>query len=151
MRNLEAKINHDVRMTDCFHIKLSDSEIGAFSSLSLAHIGDAVYGLLVQTRLCKDGCRSSPMLHRELVRHVAAPAQARAARLLRPMLTEKEESVYKRGRNARVNSVPRNANLAEYHAATGLEALFGWLYLRDERQRISELFDFIMEETSDAS
>ena len=65
---------------------------------------------------------------------------------LLPALTEEEHAVYKRGRNAKVNSVPKNAALADYHAATGLETLFGWLWLRGEKDRISELFELIVSE-----
>lgn len=87
-----------------------------------------------------------PKLHRETVKRVCAPAQARAVEKLMPHLTEEEHAVYKRGRNAKVNSVPKNAQLSDYHAATGLETLFGWLWLRGNKDRISELFDLIVTE-----
>ena len=90
-------------------------------------------------------------LHRETVRWVAAPAQARAARRLEPLLNDAEREIFRRGRNAHVHSVPRGAAVGEYHAATGLETLFGWLYLRGERERLGELFTWIMEETDDAT
>ena len=73
-------------------------------------------------------------------------AQAEAAAKLLPVLTQDETSVFKRGRNAKVNSVPHNADIGQYHAATGLEALFGWLYLRDDHARINELFNRMMED-----
>ena len=75
-----------------------------------------------------------------------AAAQARAAEKIFPVLTDEERSVYKRGRNAKVNSVPHHAEIAQYHAATGLEALFGWLYLLGRRERLEELFARITEE-----
>ena len=84
-------------------------------------------------------------LHRETVRRVNAPAQARAAEAILPLLTEAEHAVYKRGRNAKVNSVPQHADVAQYHAATGLETLFGWLYLLGRTQRLRELFAVITE------
>ena len=84
-------------------------------------------------------------LHKDTVKYVSAPAQAAAVERILDMLTEEEMAVYKRGRNTRVNSVPKNAVLAQYHAATGLEALFGWLYLNDEHPRLNELFAAIME------
>ena len=77
---------------------------------------------------------------------VNAPAQAAAADKVLPLLNEKESAVYRRGRNAKVNSVPHNASINQYHAATGLEALFGWLYLQGQTERISCLFGAIMEE-----
>ena len=83
-------------------------------------------------------------LHTLTVSFVNAPAQALAAAKIQPLLTEEERAVYRRGRNARVNSVPQKADLGQYHAATGLEALFGWLYLRGGTDRINELFAAIM-------
>lgn len=76
---------------------------------------------------------------------VNAPAQAEAAERLLPLLDEDEMYVYKRGRNAKVNSVPHKADIAQYHAATGLEALFGWLYLQGKTQRINELYAVCVE------
>ena len=75
---------------------------------------------------------------------VKAPAQAKAAAALLPALTEEEHAVYRRGRNSHVNSVPRGASKAEYHAATGLEAVFGYLYLSGRRERIKELFKVVL-------
>ena len=107
---------------------------------ALAHIGDGVYELLTRTYLAESGVTAVNKLHRATVSHVCAPAQARAAEAIQPILTGEELEVYRRGRNTRVNSVPKAADLAQYHAATGLEALFGWLWLRGERARAEELF-----------
>ena len=131
-------------MNDCFDQNLTDAELRAMSSLALAHIGDAVYELLVRTYVCRQGGVTSNSLHNATVSHVSAGAQARAAARLEPILTEEELAVYRRGRNAHVNSVPHGSSIGEYHAATGLEALFGWLYLRGERGRLGELFSAIM-------
>ena len=90
-------------------------------------------------------------MHRMTVAFVRAEAQAEAAAKLLPVLTTEEASVYKRGRNAKVNSVPHNADIGQYHAATGLEALFGWLYLLGRTERINELFNIIIGGTDDAS
>lgn len=138
-------------MTDYFGAMLSDTEISAISSLGLAHIGDAVYELLVRTWLCKSGKATAGGLHKATVSYVAAPAQAAALELILPQLTEAETAVYKRGRNSRVNSVPQNATKGQYHAATGLESLFGYLYLRGEKARINELFGLIIERNNDAT
>ncbi len=133
-------------MTDYLNIKLSESEIRAISNLGLAHIGDCVYELMVRSRLICSGRSTSGGLHRETVKYVSAPAQAEAAAKILPKLTDEEQSVYRRGRNTRVNSVPKNADISQYHAATGLEALFGWLYLNARHERLNELFAIIMEE-----
>ena len=133
-------------MTNYFQTSMSPQEIGAISNLGLAHLGDAVYELLVRTWLCKQGRATAKGLHKAAVDHVSAPAQARAARLLLPHLTEFEQAIYRRGRNARVNAVPQGASMEEYHAATGLETLFGHLYLQGETERINTLFCFIIGE-----
>ena len=122
------------------------NKINEISMLGLAHIGDAVYELLVRTMLCRDGRKRADDLHRRTVSIVKAPAQARAAERLIPHLSDEELAVYKRARNSKVNSVPRSADIAQYHAATGLEALFGWLYLQSRTERISELFDICVED-----
>ena len=132
-------------MTDYLDLKLSAEEIRPISSLGLAHIGDCVYELMVRSWIVCHGRLTNGGLHKETVKYVSAPAQAAAVEKILDMLTEEEMAVYKRGRNTRVNSVPKNADRAQYHAATGLEALFGWLYLNDEHPRLNELFAKIME------
>lgn len=132
-------------MTEHFALDLPEERLRAMSSLALAHVGDAVYELMVRTELCLRGKSTAGSLHRETVRHVAAPAQARAAKRLLPLLSEPEREVYRRARNAKVNSVPQNASLGDYHAATALEALFGWLYLHGETRRLEELFAVILD------
>ncbi len=131
---------------DYFCPHMSAVEVNAISMLGLAHIGDGVYELLTRTMLCKQGHSAAAKLHRLTVSYVNAPAQAAAAKKIMPLLTAQELAVYKRGRNAKVNSVPQKATEGEYHAATGLEALFGWLYLQGEAQRIDSLFAAIMED-----
>ena len=120
-------------------------------SIGLAHLGDAVYELLVRTYLCVHGKATGKGLHRATVELVCAPQQARFAEKLLPLLTEEEASVFRRGRNANVHSIPHHADRADYQKATGLEALFGWLYLRDDHARINELFNRMMEEFRAAS
>lgn len=131
---------------DYFCPHMSAAEVNAISMLGLAHIGDGVYELLTRTMLCKQGHSAAAKLHRLTVSYVNAPAQAAAVKKIMPLLTAQELTVYKRGRNAKVNSVPQKATEGEYHAATGLEALFGWLYLQGETQRIDSLFAAIMED-----
>ena len=133
-------------MTEYFSVQLPDDEIRAISSIGLAHLGDAVFELLVRTYLCAHGKATGKGLHRATVELVRAPAQAAAAEKILPMLTEAEQAVFRRGRNATVQSIPKNASRAQYQQATALEALLGWLYLRGEKGRIEELFAAMMEE-----
>lgn len=132
-------------MTDYFHLHAAPDELRAISSLGLAHLGDGVFELMVRSWLCLHGKATSRGLHRATVRYVAAPAQAAAAARILPVLTGEEEDVYRRGRNTSPHSVPQNASRAEYQSATGLEALFGWLYLQGRTQRLNELFSLMME------
>lgn len=125
---------------DLFKPNIDEKQVGAMSMLGLAHIGDAVYELLTRTRLCGLGVTKVSELHRMTVATVNAPAQAEAAQRILPKLTEEEAAIYRRGRNTKVNSVPQKADIAQYHAATGLEALFGWLYLLGRLDRIGELY-----------
>lgn len=126
-----------------FSPEMQTQDVNKISMLGLAHVGDAVYELLTRTMLCEHGHSSVSELHRLTVSMVNAPAQARAAERLIPVLTDEELSVYRRGRNTKVNSVPHNADIGQYHAATGVEALFGWLYLQGRLERIEELFGLI--------
>ena len=127
-------------MTDYLNIQMTPQEIGAVSNLGLAHIGDCVYELLVRSYIVSHGGVTNQKMHEITVNMVKAPAQAKAMEKLLPLLTESERGVYMRGRNTHVHSIPKNANVGEYHAATGLECLFGWLYLQGAHQRINELF-----------
>lgn len=111
------------------------------STQSLSFIGDCVYSLLVRERLCCEGISKSGKLHSLSAKKVKAQAQARDFKLIEHMLTESEFAVYKRGRNAYNNNTPKTATGGEYHSATGVEALFGYLYLNGENDRIRELFD----------
>ena len=131
---------------DYFHIALSEDQLRAVSSIGLAHVGDGVYELLVRTWLCAHGKATGKELHRATIALVCAQKQAELAQRVLPQLTEEELAVYKRGRNANVHAMPRSATPAQYHAATGLECLMGWLYLRGDKQRAEQLFRAMMEE-----
>lgn len=122
----------------------SPAEIGQVSILGLAHVGDCVYELMVRTYLLSSSHTASLDLHRSTIALVNAKAQAKAFDKLASLLTEEESAVFKRGRNAKVNQVPHNASPAEYHTATGLEALFGYLYLSSRQPRLDELFSVII-------
>ena len=133
-------------MNNYFELRLEEDEIRAISSIGLAHLGDAVYELLVRAWLCAHGKATGKGLHRSAVELVKAPAQAARAERILPMLTEEELAVYKRGRNAHVHTIPHSASRADYLRATALECLLGYLYLQGRRERINQLFAAMMEE-----
>ncbi len=112
------------------------------SPSTLAFVGDAVFGLLVRTKLSEVE-RPIGELHKKSVAYVNANAQNQAFDLIKDMLTEKEMSVFKRGRNNHVGGVPKSTTIGAYHTATGIEALFGYLHLAGETDRINELFSVI--------
>lgn len=129
-----------------FEPHLTPDELRAISAIGLAHMGDAVYETLVRTWLCVHGKATGKELHRATIALVCAQKQAELAQRVLPQLTEEEMAVYKRGRNANVHAMPRSATPAQYHAATGLECLMGWLYLRGNKERAEQLFRAMMEE-----
>ena len=127
-------------MENLFEIKLSKQQIDAISNLGLAHIGDGVWELLCRSYLCSRGEKTVAQLHRDTISMVKAPAQAGFAEKILPLLTQEETAYYRRGKNSHVHAVPKGATPMEYSKATGLEALFGALYLAGETQRLNELF-----------
>ena len=127
-------------MENLFEIKLSKQQIDAISNLGLAHIGDGVWELLCRSYLCSKGEKTVAQLHRDTIAMVKAPAQAGFAEKILPLLTQEETAYYRRGKNSHVHAVPKGATPMEYSKATGLEALFGALYLAGETGRLNELF-----------
>ena len=132
-------------MENYFQMNLTLQQINAFSNLGLAHIGDGVYELLCRSYLCADGKHTVGQLHKETVQLVKAPTQAKLMEALLPHLSEEELAFYRRGKNAHVHAVPKGATPAEYARATGLETLFGALYLAGRTERINELFHIMMD------
>lgn len=130
-------------MTDFFHTTVSENEIFEMSSLGLAHVGDAAFELMVRANLAKKGIRKVKELHRLTVASVSASAQEEAAKKILPHLTEEENDVFLRGRNAKVNTLPKHSSPETYHTATAFEALWGYLYLLGRYDRLNELFDII--------
>ena len=118
----------------------------SMNPLALAFVGDGVFELLVREKLCCESRLPVSALHRQAVEQVCARRQAEDGRRLQSLLTEEEQEVYRRGRNARVHHVPKNAAVADYQAATALEALFGYLYLQGKGERVRELFAALLEE-----
>lgn len=120
-----------------------DCEVGQLSPLTLAFVGDTVFDLFVREKLVCQANRPVNKLHKKASAKVNAASQAKSARLLLDILTEKEISVFKKGRNAHTNHKAKNMSESDYHAATGLEALFGYLYLDGQIERLKELFNYI--------
>lgn len=116
--------------------------VNLLSPSVLAFVGDGVYGLCVRTKLALVN-RPSGELHKLSVEYVKATAQAKAFTIIEPLLNETEISVFKRGRNFHTNTTPKSATNKEYHTATGLEVLFGYLYLSGQQDRVGQLFDII--------
>ena len=115
------------------------------SPLTLAFVGDCVFELFVREKLVCDANCPVNTLHRQSVQQVCCTAQAADCAILAPLLTEEETTMLHRGRNAHTNHVPKNASVAEYHAATGLECLFGYLYLQGNVQRLRTLFQVLLQ------
>lgn len=126
-------------------MKFIDKEVNAkqLSPLNLAFIGDCIYEILVREMLVANANRPVNDLHKESVKFVSAKAQTEAFEKIKGILTEEETAIYKRGRNAKVGHSPKSATEGEYHCATGVEALFGYLYLTEQTDRIKELFSKI--------
>lgn len=133
-------------MQDLFHITMDDRAIDQISTLGLAHCGDAVFELLVRSRLCQSGTLTSARLHKATVASVCAAAQAARMDRMLPLLSERELAQYRRGRNAHIHMIPKSATREQYAKATGLECLFGALYLSGQLERLSELFELTTED-----
>ena len=114
-------------------------DIRTYSPLALAYIGDAIYDLIIRTVVIERANQSARNLHKTVIRYVNARTQAQMIAVLEEELTSEEEAVYRRGRNAKSYTSAKNASIAEYRKATGLEALFGYLYLQGEMDRLLTL------------
>ena len=115
-------------------------DIRTVTTSALAYLGDSVLEICVRRHLVSEGLSSSAHLNSEALKFVRASAQAEAVKRIIPLLTEEEAAVFRRGRNVGHTSTPKSASVSEYRMATGMEALFGWLYLLDRHERINELF-----------
>lgn len=127
MSDIESKVPSELRLPD-------------LSCASLAYLGDSVLELRVREHLVRAGLSTAAHLNKAARAFVTAPAQAKAMNKILPHLTEQEAAVYRRGRNNVHANVPKNATMAEYRAATGMECLFAYLHLTKNDARIDELF-----------
>ena len=133
-------------MENYFHMHMDQGQVNAISNLGLAHIGDGVFELLTRSWLCGHDRLTVGRMHHDTISMVKASAQAKFADKLLPHLSDEEKALYRRGKNSHVHAVPKSCTPAEYAKATGLEALFGGLYLLGRTERINELFVTVMEE-----
>ena len=133
-------------MENYFDLHFEPKEVNTISNLGLAHVGDAVYELMCRSYLCCKGDKTVKNLHKDSVAMVKAPTQAKYAEKLLPHLTEQEQDWFRRGKNAHSHAAPKSATPQEYAKATGLETLFGALYLSGQTQRLNELFAILVED-----
>ena len=133
-------------MEDILNMQLDKKQVDAISNLGLAHMGDGIYELMVRTYLCCRGDKTVKKLHKDTVELVNAAAQAAFAEKLLPHLTEEEQDYYRRGKNTHTHAAPKAVTPKQYGMATGLETLFGALYLLGRKDRLNELFSIMMEE-----
>lgn len=125
---------------------LEEIDLRTYSPLTLAFVGDCIYDLIIRTVAVERHNTSPERLHREKSRLVKAQTQAQMSQVLLPYLTPEEEAVYRRGRNAKSYTTAKNASVADYRKATGLEALYGYLYLDGREERLLELIRISLRE-----
>lgn len=131
---------------DFLNITVTDAQLLQMSSLALAHVGDAVFELMTRCDLALSGHTTNFSLHKDATRRACASTQAHFARQIRTALTDEEEAVFKRARNAKSHSPSKASTRADYCLSTALEALFGWLYLKGRHERVSELYALCLQE-----
>ena len=127
-------------------MNMTKAEIDAISNLGLAHMGDCVYEMLVRAYLCSQGNKTVAQLHKQTITMVKATYQAAFVDKMLSLLTEDEMTHYRRGKNSHVHAVPKSATPAQYAKATGLEAMFGYLFLSGKKERANEIFNLVMKE-----
>ena len=133
-------------MENFFEMNMTRAQIDAISNLGLAHMGDCVYEMLVRAYLCAEGNKTVAQLHKQTITMVKATYQAAFVDKMLPLLNEDEMTHYRRGKNSHVHAVPKSATPAQYAKATGLEAMFGYLFLSGKKERANEIFNLVMKE-----
>ena len=136
----------DLAAKICDTFELKGQEPGQYSPLALAYIGDGIYDLVIRTMVVEQGNARANQLHRKVSAMVKAATQAQMIHVIEPLLTEKEQAVYHRGRNAKSYTKAKNASMIDYRCATGFEALMGYLYLDHQTDRILELVKYALQE-----
>ena len=133
-------------MENFFEMNMTKAQIDAISNLGLAHMGDCVYEMLVRSYLCAEGNKTVAQLHKQTITMVKATYQAAFVDKMLPLLSEDEMTYYRRGKNSHVHAVPKSCTPAQYAKATGLEAMFGYLFLSGKKERANEIFNLVMKE-----
>ena len=129
---MEKSIIEQIKIT----FECKEQDVRAYSPLTLAYIGDAIYDLVIRSVVVERANRSANDLHKKTVRYVKAETQSAMIMSLLEELTEEELAVYKRGRNAKSHTMAKNASMSDYRKATGFEALMGYLYLTEKTDRL---------------
>lgn len=142
----DSIIKIDSKIREYFDVK--DVDIRTYSPLTLAYIGDGIYDLVIRSIIVGRGNTKASKLHMRTSQIVKANAQAQVIEAIEDLLTEEEEEIYKRGRNAKSPTMAKNASMKDYRKATGFEALVGYLYLQDRFERILELTKIGLEKTN---
>ena len=140
---MEKSVDGLYEIKEIFDCK--EQDIRSFSPLTLAYIGDAVYDLVIRTIVVERGNKAANVLHKTTVKYVNSAAQAAIIQAVLDVMTEEELAVYMRGRNAKSNTMAKNASVEDYRKATGMEALIGYLYLSNRFHRVLELVKLGME------
>ncbi len=143
---MEKRVESDLAGSIIEQFELKRQDIRTLSPLTLAFLGDNVFDLVIRTVIIQEGNRPVNILHREKSSVVKAESQAKIVTAIEQFFTGEEMAVYKRGRNAKSHTVPKNADVTEYRMATGLEALIGYLYLKGDTARILELIRYGIKE-----
>lgn len=120
-------------------------DVDTMHPLELAYLGDAIYELFVRSHLLSQGVRKPQELQKNAIAYVSAVAQAESCHRILPLLSEEEREIVKKGRNTKTGNIPKSASVSQYRYSTGLEALFGYLYLKQRTERIDELMKIILE------
>lgn len=133
--------NSEISLLEQIHetFGASSVDIRTYSPLTLAYIGDAIFEMIIRTLIVENGQRAAQTLHKHTTKIVCAPTQAAIAEAVYDNLTEKEQDIYRRGKNTKINSSAKNSSLSDYRKATGFEALCGYLFLNNETKRITEI------------
>ena len=128
------------------HFPLTEKELRGYSSLGLANIGDCILELFVRTMVVTKGNDKANHYHQKTIGYVNAAAQTEMMEIIKPLLTDEEKAVFRRGKNAKSLSPAKNQSSHDYHIATGFEALMGYLYLSGQMERLEELIRICLSE-----
>lgn len=128
------------------HFPLTEKELRGYSSLGLAYIGDCIFELFVRTMVVTKGNYKANHYHQKTIGYVNAAAQTEMMEIIKPLLTDEEKAVFRRGKNAKSLSPAKNQSSHDYHIATGFEALMGYLYLSGQMERLEELIRICLSE-----